>query len=88
MPAAHILLLGLTPRSDRFGRAVEAVRKCNGGLVTYTDIGGKLRPAQPLVAQRCGNADYLAKAERRYSDGINLREALIAAFSTPFSTQD
>ncbi len=47
--SARILLLGLTPRTDRFGRLVDAVnaeiRTCAGGAVTYADLGQSLRDA-------------------------------------------
>jgi lysophospholipase L1-like esterase len=46
LPNTHILLLGLTPRSDRFHDKVIAVNKlistCGGRQVTYADIGDKL----------------------------------------------
>ena len=45
-PQTQILLLGLLPRWDRFGEDIAAVnqllRKCNGGAVTYTEIGDRL----------------------------------------------
>jgi len=55
VPAAHILLLGLTPRSDRFDRGVEPVNRliarCGGGLVTYADPGKTLRDPGGRVRQ-------------------------------------
>jgi lysophospholipase L1-like esterase len=46
LPNTHILLLGLTPRSDRFHDKVIAVNKlisaCGGREVTYADIGDKM----------------------------------------------
>ena len=57
LPRTRILLLGLTPRSDRFHRKVMDVNKliatCNGGWVTYRDIGNGLldkgRPAKETL---------------------------------------
>jgi lysophospholipase L1-like esterase len=46
LPQARILLLGLLPRWDRFGPVIDAVNQliktCNGGAVTYTDLGNAL----------------------------------------------
>jgi lysophospholipase L1-like esterase len=46
LPQARILLLGLLPRWDRFGQGVAPVNRligrCNGGAVTYTDLGTSL----------------------------------------------
>lgn len=51
LPHTRILLLGLTPRSDRFREEAIAVNKliatCNGGWVTYTDIGSSILDKQP-----------------------------------------
>lgn len=47
VPETRILLLGLTPRTDRFGALADAVnpyiKSCAGGPVSYADIGVSLR---------------------------------------------
>jgi len=55
LPGVPILLLGLTPRSDRFRDRVVAVngliKTCNGGSVHYANIGGKLLDGQGLITR-------------------------------------
>jgi lysophospholipase L1-like esterase len=51
LPASKILLLGLLPRSDRFGRDIYPVNRliaaCNGGMITYADVGRQLQSLAP-----------------------------------------
>jgi lysophospholipase L1-like esterase len=65
LPNAHILLLGLLPRSDRFGREIDAVNRlvatCNGGLVTYENVGNALRDNGKLSTEV-------------FQDGVHLTE--------------
>ncbi len=50
LPAVPILLLALTPRSDRFREKVNAVNRliktCDGGFVHYADVGRTLLDSQ------------------------------------------
>ena len=50
LPGVHVLLLGLTPRSDRFREKVIAVNRliktCDGGSIQYANIGNTLLDGQ------------------------------------------
>jgi lysophospholipase L1-like esterase len=79
LPATRILLLGLTPRSDRFGHLAQEVngllKSCNGGLVTYAEIGGELR-------------DRYGGVERgMLLDGVHLSETGYAVLATALVKQ-
>jgi lysophospholipase L1-like esterase len=69
-PEARILLLGLTPRTDRFGPLAEAVnpyiRSCAGGFVTYADLGPALRdPAGHIFRDVIGDGVHFTPAGYR-----------------------
>jgi lysophospholipase L1-like esterase len=50
LPGVHVLLLGLTPRSDRFRDKVivvnQLIKTCNSGFVRYANIGNTLLDRQ------------------------------------------
>jgi lysophospholipase L1-like esterase len=69
-PESRILLLGLTPRTDRFGPLAEAVnpyiRTCAGGPVTYADLGPALRdPAGHINRDVIGDGVHFTPAGYR-----------------------
>lgn len=73
LPNTPILLLGLLPRSDRFGRLIRAVnervRKCQGAGITYLDIG------QALI-------DHAKPGGGVLTDGVHLTAAGYARISS------
>jgi lysophospholipase L1-like esterase len=75
LPRTRILLLGLTPRSDRFRQEVTDVNRlisaCNGGWVTYTDIGNG------ILDQGWPSKDILVDGVHPTSTGYNFLTARI-----------
>ena len=55
LPQVPILLLGLTPRSDRFRLGVKAVNRlissCDGGSIVYADIGPAVLDGQGRLSR-------------------------------------
>lgn len=72
LPHVPIVLLGLLPRSDRFGRFIRPVNRrvqtCDGGSIEYVDIGRAL-------------LDHGQPGKENFIDGVHLTDAAYAKIS-------